>query len=94
MGVLCPLYAWYLAKSVDDVLNAALDGAGTNMSISVECDRARIAEGFDALTVTVKLVKGDRGSVDLHDAKGRVFFASRADPLQLDFDDGVRNVFG
>jgi hypothetical protein len=69
--VLCPLFAWLLAKSVDEVLDAALDGAGANLSISIECDRSPIARGVDALRVNIKLIKGDRGSVDLRDARGQ-----------------------
>src|SRR5262249_32622075 len=88
--VLCPFFAWLSAKSVDGVLDAALDGAGANLSISIECDRSPIAQDVDALRVTIKLIKGDRGSVDLQDARGRVLFGSGADPLEFTFNDVVR----
>jgi hypothetical protein len=85
-----PWFAWQLAKSVDILLESALDGAGANMSISVECDRSPIGQNREVLRVTVKLVKGDRGSVDLRDAKGRVLSADNSELLSFELGDIVR----
>ena len=45
----------------------------TNLSISLSSSRhTAIDENTDWLTIVAKLTKGDRGSLDLHDAKVRV----------------------
>ena len=49
----------------------------TNLSLSLACLRQESPlEGKDFLAVTAKLTKGERGSLDLHDAKVRVNWMS------------------
>lgn len=46
----------------------------TNLSLSLHCGRQRQNDRFDDLVIRVKLTKGDRGALSLHDAQARVTF--------------------
>lgn len=53
----------------------------SNLSLSINCSRKTIPEtGFDFLAVTAELAKGDRYSVELHDAKVRVSWPGSEPP--------------
>ena len=77
-------------KNVAESLGVIVGGGGyflyrtvrgsltSNLSLSVNCARKTIPEtGFDLLAVTDELSKGDRYSVELHDAKVRVSWPGR-----------------
>ncbi|MEA2204377.1 MAG: hypothetical protein QOE77_1153 [Blastocatellia bacterium] len=56
----------------------------TNMAVKLDFNRQRSANDMDYLVVTASLSKGDRGSVNIHDAQGRLRYdGSEPPPVPL-----------
>src|SRR5271157_2835241 len=63
-----------------------------NLSLSVECKRTRRDSKTDYLVTNAILNKGERGSVEIHDAKAR-FTVSHQDPIIKSFDGFERSSY-
>jgi hypothetical protein len=65
----------------------------TNMSLKLVSLRRPATRDFDDVVTTVTLVKGDRGTVAIHDASARAFMSSNQSPEPVTLHSTVRQSY-
>jgi hypothetical protein len=85
LALFCIVFLIYLDSTIDQILRAAEETLGANLSLSIECDRRPLDGDSDCLAINAKLLKGDWGYLSLRDAQASVYWEGQKTPCVESF---------